>query len=95
MSVRVEVAVGAVDAEERDYMIISMPSERVFSTAGDTVTYLQTCRFSATIGGMDGTWTECKVRCILCQIDNEFVFKIRALHCTPLEFRTGFLAGGF
>ena len=24
----------------------------------------------------------------------EFVFKIRALHCTPLEFRTGFLAGG-
>ena len=25
----------------------------------------------------------------------EFVFKIRALHCTPLEFRTGFLAGGF
>ena len=27
--------------------------------------------------------------------DNEFVFKIRALHFTPLEFRTGFLAGGF
>ena len=25
----------------------------------------------------------------------EFVFKIRALHCTPLEFRTGFLAGAF
>ena len=27
--------------------------------------------------------------------DKEFVFKIRALHCTPLEFRTGFLAGAF
>ena len=26
--------------------------------------------------------------------DNKFVFKIRAFHCTPLEFRTGFLAGG-
>ena len=25
----------------------------------------------------------------------EFVFKIRALHCTPLEFITGFLAGAF
>ena len=24
--------------------------------------------------------------------DNEFVFKIRALQCTSLEFRTGFLA---
>ena len=27
--------------------------------------------------------------------DNQFVFKIRPLHCTPLEFRTGFLAGVF
>ena len=27
--------------------------------------------------------------------DNKFIFKIRALHCTPLEFRPGFLAGGF
>ena len=27
--------------------------------------------------------------------DNKFVFKIRALHCTPLEFRTAILAGGF
>ena len=27
--------------------------------------------------------------------DNEFVFKIKALHCTPLEFRIGFLVGGF
>ena len=27
--------------------------------------------------------------------DNEFVFKIRALHCNPLEFRTEFLAGAF
>ena len=26
---------------------------------------------------------------------NKFVFKIRALHCTSLEFRTGFLARGF
>ena len=26
--------------------------------------------------------------------DNEFVFKIKDLHRTPLEFRTGFLAGG-
>ena len=25
----------------------------------------------------------------------EFVFKIRTLRCTPLEFRTGFLARGF
>ena len=25
----------------------------------------------------------------------EFVIKIRALHCTPLEFRTGLLAGAF
>ena len=27
--------------------------------------------------------------------DNEFVFKIRALHCTLFEFQTGVLAGGF
>ena len=27
--------------------------------------------------------------------DKELVFKIRALHCTPLEFRAGFLTGGF
>ena len=26
--------------------------------------------------------------------DNKFVFKIIALHCTPLEFRIGFLVGG-
>ena len=30
-----------------------------------------------------------QVRCILCQKENEFVFKIRALHCTTSEFRTG------
>ena len=28
-------------------------------------------------------------------VDNEFDFKIRALHCTPLEFITGFLVGAF
>ena len=27
------------------------------------------------------------------QVDS--VFKIRALHCTPIEFRTGFLVGAF
>ena len=28
-------------------------------------------------------------------VDNEFDFKRRALHCTPLEFRTGLLSGAF
>ena len=28
-------------------------------------------------------------------VTTDFVFKIRALHCGPLEFRTGFLAGAF
>ena len=41
--------------------------------------------------GCDVTWSTK----LAVNSDNEFVFKTRALHCTPLEFRTGFLAGGF
>ena len=39
------------------------------------------------------TW--CEARSWAVNSDNKFVFKIKALHCTPLEFRIGFLVGGF
>ena len=40
-------------------------------------------------------WCDVMLEVGLCDSDNEFISKIRAVHCTPLEFRTGFLAGGF
>ena len=58
-SVRVEVAATAVDAEERDYMITSTLTERVFSTAGDTVILCQKDN-EFVIGQLHDVW------CCLC-----------------------------
>ena len=43
--------------------------------------------------GVNVTWHEARRWAV--NSDNKFVFKIKALHCTPLEFRIGFLVGGF